>query len=73
MCVGPLAAPKTPKVPAPAAAPPPAPNVSGQASTSAGDEERRRRALAGGRRSTILTGPQGTGSAGGQGKQLLGQ
>ncbi len=65
--------PKMPKAPAP---PPPAPVVSdqNQQAQAAGEDERRRRALAGGRKSTMLTGPsgQGTGSGTQQARTLLG-
>lgn len=65
----------TPSVPdaEPAPVAPVAPEQNEEA-IAAGDDARRRRALAGGTKSTILSGSQGAAeTAGGTGKTLLGQ
>lgn len=75
--IGKALSPDTPKPPAPPAAPPAAPPVmSDPGVTRARNRERQRLASAQGRRSTILTGPQGvpstTGSPTTPAKTLLG-
>jgi hypothetical protein len=62
---------KTPKVPAAPPLPPPPPTMADEAAKEARKRERQRNMLAAGRRSTILTGPQGVTSAAAIGSNTL--
>ena len=75
MCAGPLAPskPKPQPLPPPPTPPAPAPQRSDPAVSRARKKDKQQAALAGGRKSTVLTGGSGlTGSANGAKKTLLG-